>query len=239
MKLIGIDSSGLVASVAIVEDEILAAEYTIEHKKTHSTTLMPMLDEIVKMSELNLQEIDAIAIAAGPGSFTGLRIGSATAKGLAYSLNKPIVPVPTLAALACNVQFFDGIICPIMDARREQVYNGLYTFIDGEFTELKGQRALSVQELLEELNNEFSGKKVAFLGDGVPVYKSIIEEKLVNRHFYAPANISKQRAGSVAVLGKMYYNKGITETAESHEPVYLRLSQAERERNEKGLVNKE
>lgn len=98
MKLIGIDSSGLVASVAIVEDETLVAEYTVEHKKTHSTTLMPMLYEIVKMSELNLQEIDAISIATGPGSFTGLRIGSATAKGLAYSLDKPIVPVPTLAA---------------------------------------------------------------------------------------------------------------------------------------------
>lgn len=239
MKLIGIDSSGLVASVAIVEDETLVAEYTVEHKKTHSTTLMPMLDEIVKMSELNLQEIDAIAIAAGPGSFTGLRIGSATAKGLAYSLNKPIVPVPTLAALAYNIQFFDGIICPIMDARREQVYTGLYTLNDGEFTELKEQRALSVQELLEELNHEFSGEKVVFLGDGVPVYKSVIEEKLINTHFYAPANISKQKAGSVAVLGKMYYNRGITETAESHEPVYLRLSQAERERNEKNSENRE
>ena len=113
MKLIGIDSSGLVASVAIVEDDTLVAEYTIEHKKTHSTTLMPMLNEIVKMSELNLWEIDAVAIAAGPGSFTGLRIGSATAKGLAYSLNKPIIPVPTLAALAYNIQFFDGIICPL------------------------------------------------------------------------------------------------------------------------------
>lgn len=233
MKLIGIDSSGLVASVAIVEDDTLVAEYTIEHKKTHSTTLMPMLNEIVKMSELNLWEIDAIAIAAGPGSFTGLRIGSATAKGLAYSLNKPIIPVPTLAALAYNIQFFDGIICPIMDARREQVYNGLYTFNEGEFTELKEQRALSVQELLEELKNEFLGEKVVFLGDGVSVYKSVIEEKLINNHFYASANISKQRAGSVAVLGKMYYNRGIIETAETHEPVYLRLSQAERERNEK------
>ena len=239
MKLIGIDSSGLVASVAIVEDETLVAEYTVEHKKTHSTTLMPMLDEIVKMSELNLKEIDAISIAAGPGSFTGLRIGSATAKGLAYSLNKPIVPVPTLAALAYNIQFFDGIICPIMDARREQVYNGLYTFKGGEFTELKEQRALSVKELLEELNNKFPGEKVVFLGDGVPVYKSIIEEKLINIHFYAPANISKQKAGSVAVLGKMYYNRGITETAENHEPVYLRLSQAERERNENNLGNRE
>ena len=233
MKVLGMDTSGLVASVAIVDDETLVAEYTVEHKKTHSTTLMPMLSEIVKMSELDLKDIDAFAIAAGPGSFTGLRIGSATVKGLAYSLNKPIIPVPTLAALAYNVQFFDGIICPIMDARREQVYNGLYTFKNGEFTELKEQRALAVEELLAELNNEFAGEKIVFLGDGVPVYKHNIEEGLVNPHFFAPANISKQKAGSVAVLGKMYYNRGVMETAKSHEPVYLRLSQAERERNEK------
>lgn len=239
MKIIGIDSSGLVASVAIIEDETLVAEYTVEHKKTHSTTLMPMLSEIVKMSETSLQEIDAVAIAAGPGSFTGLRIGSATAKGLAYSLNIPIVPVPTLAALAYNVQFFDGIICPIMDARREQVYNGLYTFINGEFTEIIGQRALAVEELITGINAEFSGKNIVFLGDGVPVYKHIINEKLETTHFYAPSNISKQRAGSVAVLGKMYYNRNIIETAKDHEPVYLRLSQAERERNEKQLENRE
>ena len=239
MKLIGIDSSGLVASVAIIEDETLVAEYTVEHKKTHSTTLMPMLSEIVKMSETDLQEIDAIAIAAGPGSFTGLRIGSATAKGLAYSLNIPIVPVPTLAALAYNIQFFDGIICPIMDARREQVYNGLYTFTNGEFTGIKAQRALAVEELVVELNAEFSGKNVVFLGDGVPVYRHIIDEKIELTHFYAPSNISKQRAGSVAVLGKMYYNRGIMETAKVHEPVYLRLSQAERERNEKQSVSRE
>ena len=232
MKLIGIDSSGLVASVAIVENDTLIAEYTVEHKKTHSTTLMPMLDEIIKMSETDLKEVSAIAIAAGPGSFTGLRIGSATAKGLAYSLNIPIIPVPTLAALSYNIQFFDGIICPIMDARREQVYNGLYTFVGDEFTEIKADRALAVEELISELNDEFIGQKVIFLGDGVPVYKNIIEERLKLQYFYAPANISKQRAGSVAVLGKMYYNRGIIETAETHEPVYLRLSQAERERNE-------
>ncbi|MGP1433074.1 MAG: tRNA (adenosine(37)-N6)-threonylcarbamoyltransferase complex dimerization subunit type 1 TsaB [Catonella sp.] len=238
MKLIGIDSSGLVASVAIVEDDLLIAEYTVEHKKTHSTTLMPMLNEIVKMSETDLKEVGAIAIAAGPGSFTGLRIGSATAKGLAYSLNIPIIPVPTLAALAYNIQFFDGIICPIMDARREQVYNGLYSFSDGEFTEIKADRALAVEELINELNSEYLGKKVVFLGDGVPVYKNIIEERLELQHFYATANISKQRAGSVAVLGKMYYNRGVAETAESHEPIYLRLSQAERERKEKEQADK-
>ncbi len=233
MKIAGIDSSGTVASVALLDNDTLIAEYTVDYKKTHSVTLMPMLSEIVKMSEMNLFELDAVAVAAGPGSFTGLRIGSAAAKGLAYGLDIPVIPVPTTAALAYNVQFFEGIICPVMDARREQVYNGLYAFNDGEFIQLEEQRAISVEELAEELNTKYSDKKIIFLGDGVPVYKENIEKMLKTKHFYAPANISKQRAGSVAVLGKMYYNRGKVQTAAAHEPVYLRLSQAERERNER------
>ena len=126
MKLLVLDSSGLVASVAIMEDDTLIGEYTINHKKTHSQTLLPMLDEVVKMTETNLDEIDAIAIAKGPGSFTGLRIGSATAKGLGLALNKPIVAVPTVDAIAYNLYETKGYICPIMDARRNQVYTGTY-----------------------------------------------------------------------------------------------------------------
>lgn len=232
MKLIGIDTSGLVATVAILTDNTLS-EYTIEHNHTHSTTLMPMLSSIIEMTETEHTDIDAIAIAAGPGSFTGLRIGSATAKGLAYSLNKPIIPVPTLEALAFNVQFFCGIICPIMDARRSEVYNGLYTFKDGSFTILKGQRTISIENLVKELKTEYPQENIVFLGDGVPVYRDEIDKNLNIKHFYAPLSILKQRAGSVAVLGKMYYNKGKLETADEHEPIYLRLSQAERERNEK------
>ena len=128
MKIIGIDSSGLVASVAILEDNKLVAEYTVNNKKTHSQTLLPMLEEIVASSGLDMKEIDAIAIAAGPGSFTGLRIGSATAKGLGLALKKPIVPVSTLEALAYNLYGTDSLVCPIMDARRNQVYTGIYEF---------------------------------------------------------------------------------------------------------------
>lgn len=233
MKIIGIDSSGLVASVAIIEDEKMVAEYTLNNKKTHSTTLMPMLAEIIKNSDTDLKTVDAIGIAAGPGSFTGLRIGSATAKGLAYSLNKPIISIPTTEALAYNIFGFSGIIAPIMDARRSQVYNGLYTFDKGEFKTLVSERALAVEELIEELNTKFADKEIIFLGDGVEVYRSVIEEKLKCSHYYAPAQNAKQRAGSVAVLAKMYYNRGEMETAFNHAPVYLRLSQAERERKEK------
>ena len=129
MKLIALDSSGLVASVAVVEDDILIAEYTIQYKKTHSQTLLPMLEEVRNMIELDLQEVDAVAVAAGPGSFTGLRIGSATAKGLSFAMEKPVVAVPTVDGLAYNLYGTDKVVCPIMDARRSQVYTGIYEFL--------------------------------------------------------------------------------------------------------------
>ena len=137
MKILALDSSGLVASVAIIEDDNLLGEYTINYKKTHSQTLLPMLDEVAKMIELDLASVDAIAVSAGPGSFTGLRIGSATAKGLALALNQEIVSVPTVDALAYNLWGCEDVICHLMDARRKQTYTGLYTFDNGKFKILK------------------------------------------------------------------------------------------------------
>lgn len=128
MKILALDSSGLVASVAVVEDDNLLGEYTINYKKTHSQTLLPMLDEVAKMIELDLNTVDVIAVSAGPGSFTGLRIGSATAKGLALALHKKIVSVPTVDALAYNLWNSPSLVCPLMDARRQQTYTGLYKF---------------------------------------------------------------------------------------------------------------
>lgn len=133
MKILALDSSGLVASVAVVEDDNLIAEYTVNYKKTHSQTLLPMLDEIVKMTELDLDTIDAVAVAAGPGSFTGLRIGSATAKGLGLALKKPLIGVPTLEGLAYNLYNTKGLICPLMDARRNQVYTEFMNLIIRNF----------------------------------------------------------------------------------------------------------
>ncbi|MCR4838438.1 MAG: tRNA (adenosine(37)-N6)-threonylcarbamoyltransferase complex dimerization subunit type 1 TsaB, partial [Eubacterium sp.] len=126
MKIIGIDSSGNVASVAYVADGTLIAEYTINNKKTHSQTLLPMLDQIVRDAEIELSEIDAIAVAAGPGSFTGLRIGAATVKGLGLALEKPVIAIPTCEGLAYNLMGNSGLVVPIMDARRGQVYTGIY-----------------------------------------------------------------------------------------------------------------
>ena len=144
MRILAIDSSGLVASVALMEDEQVICDYSINYKKTHSQTLVPMLDELKKMIDLDLSTIDAIAVAKGPGSFTGLRIGSATAKGLGLALNKPLIPVGTLEGLAMNMWGYDGLVCPIMDARRDQVYTGIYKFTNQNLETVLDQCPLSI-----------------------------------------------------------------------------------------------
>ena len=231
MKLLAIDSSGLVASVAIIEDNNLLGEYTINYKKTHSQTLLPMLDEVAKMIELDKASLDAIAVSAGPGSFTGLRIGSATAKGLGLALNKPLIHVPTVDALAYNLWGTDKLICPLMDARRQQVYTGLYEFVENEFHILLEQCAIEIDEIIEKVND--MGRPVIFLGDGIDVFAEEIKGHCKVPFSFAPAGMNKQRAASVALLGKELYEKGKTVSAAEHAPDYLRLSQAERERKEK------
>ena len=198
MRVLGIESSSLVASVALVTDDIMTAEYTVDFKKTHSQTLLPMLDEIVKLLELDLDTIDAIAVAGGPGSFTGLRIGAATAKGLGLALKKPLVHVPTVDAMAYNMWGASGLVCPIMDAKRSQVYTGLYHVEDG-LRVLMEQCPMDMRELAHLLNER--GERVIFLGDGVPVYRSIIEEEMQVSYGFAPAQMNRQRASCVAVLG--------------------------------------
>lgn len=231
MKILALDSSGLVASVAVTEDDNLLGEYTINYKKTHSQTLLPMLDEVAKMIELDLKTVDAIAVSAGPGSFTGLRIGSATAKGLALALDKKIVSVPTVDALAYNIWNCTDVICPLMDARRQQTYTGLYTFEDGRMQTLLPQCVVQIEEIINKVND--MGKPVVFLGDGVPVFADFIAQHCKVPYQYAPAHCNKQRAASVAALGAILYGEGKAESAAEHKPDYLRLSQAERERQEK------
>lgn len=241
MKILALDSSGLVAGVALVEDDVLIAEYTTNYKKTHSQTLLPMLDEIKKMVELDLHSLDVIAVAAGPGSFTGLRIGSATAKGLGLSLGVPLAAVPTVDAMAYNLYGADRLICPIMDARRSQVYTGLYRFErTPEAYRLRAvmeQCALPVYKLAEKINA--AGEDVIFLGDGVPVYRDVLGDVLRVPYSFAPANCSRQRAASVAVLGAQYAREGRLVSADAFAPEYLRMSQAERERMEADEAQRE
>lgn len=231
MKILAIDSSGLVASVAVVTEGAMLAEYTVNYKKTHSQTLLPMLDEIVKMIELELSEIDAIAVAKGPGSFTGLRIGSATAKGLGLALEKPLIGVPTVDALAYNLCGTDRVICPLMDARRNQVYTGLYKFKDEKFTIIQEQTATDIHEIIKQINE--IGQPVIYLGDGMDVYKEVLITETTVPYLFAPGHMNKQRAGALGTLALQYASEGRMESAAEHEPDYLRLSQAERELQEK------
>lgn len=234
MRILGIESSSLVASTAIYEDGITMAEYTVDFKMTHSQTLLPMIDEMVKLVGIDLNTIDAIAVSGGPGSFTGLRIGSATAKGLGLALNKPLIHVPTLDATAYNLFGASGLICPIMDARRNQVYTGVYCYTDHRLDTVWEQDTMSIEALAEGLN--CLDHEVIFLGDGVAVYRKKLQELLTIPFSFAPAHVNRQRAAAVAALAEVYYKEGKIQTAEEHEPEYLRKSQAERERAERESV---
>ncbi|MCR4782815.1 MAG: tRNA (adenosine(37)-N6)-threonylcarbamoyltransferase complex dimerization subunit type 1 TsaB [Lachnospiraceae bacterium] len=232
MKILAIDASGLVASVSILEDDKMVGEYTLNHTRNHSVTLLPLVDALIQATDSKPEDFDYIALAGGPGSFTGLRIGAATAKGLAFSWKKPIISVPTIDALCYNVFGVEGIVCPILDARRNQTYTGIYRFEekDGESTLLTidEQKACDINSLIERLNE--LGEKVTFLGDGVPVFKDTIDEKLKVEHRYAPAHQSRQRASSVGMLAFRYAKEGKIEDTFTHRPIYLRETQAERER---------
>lgn len=240
MRILAIDTSGQNASVAVWEDSLTLAEFFIHAKKTHSQTLLPMLEDVREKIELDMKEVDAIAVTSGPGSFTGLRIGSATAKGFGFALNKPIIPVPTLEGMAYNLYGTNQVVCPLMDARRNQTYTGLYEFVkrDGEGNScenygihvIKEQCAVPVEEILAACNE--LGRSVIFLGDGVPVFRERIAEQVTVPYSFAPAHMNRQRAAAVAALAAVYYREGKIQTAAEHEPEYLRLSQAERERRE-------
>lgn len=234
MLILGIESSSMVASVAIISDEKIICEYTINNKKTHSQTILPMIDEMIKMAEIDKKDIDAIAISGGPGSFTGLRIGGALAKGLGLALNIPLIHVKTLEGMAFQLYGTKGLIVPIMDAKRNQVYTGIYEN-EKEFRVIKEQTPQDIEELIEELNAK--GEKVTFLGDGIFCYETIIKEKCKVEYEFAPAHCNMPRAASVAALGLQMYNNGEILPAREFLPDYLRVSQAERERNER-LKNK-
>ena len=255
MKILAIDSSGMPASVAVLEDGILTAEYTVHYQRTHSQTLLPMMEQVRTAVELDLGSVDAVAVAGGPGSFTGLRIGSATAKGVGLAIGKPLIAVPTLEGMAYNFFGSDMIIAAMLDARRKQVFAGVYCFRemnsagystgDGacEMAEdpleiLMDQNPIDVRQLCGELNRLSAerGKKILLMGDGAVSCRSLFEENLTADHCYAPPHLNEQKAGSVAARGMdliRISNGEKLESAAEHRPVYLRVSQAERVRAEK------
>ena len=228
MIILAIDTSGPVAGVALLKDGVLIGEYNVENEKKHSVTMMPMMEALFPAAGISVNDIDGVAVSCGPGSFTGIRIGIAAAKGIAYAVNKPVAAVPTLEMLAWNFWGNTSVICPMMDARRQQVYNGLYEFENGSLKVIKDSRALPVTDVITELNE--AGKPVVFLGDGVPVYRDIIEENIRVEHSFAPPHLNHQKASSLAALGTEFFKAGRVVSAEELVPEYLRKSQAEQEK---------
>ena len=233
MKILAIEASGPVAGCALLEDGTLTAEYSVQYKKKHSQSLVPMLNEMKEMLDLDLSSIDFIAVTAGPGSFTGLRIGAATVKGLGLALDKPVLPVPTVDSLACGLYGTDRVICPLMDARRQQVYTGIYENKDG-LRVLEPQCVTALTEITGRLNE--LGREVIFLGDGVPVNEEALRAEMKVPYLIAPAHLNRQRAASTAVrAAQIYAEKGeeALVSADDFRPEYLRVPQAERERGDK------
>ena len=230
MKLIALDSSGGVASVALLTDGKLLGEYSIDHKSTHSQTLLPMLDELCRRTAYVPAESDAIAVASGPGSFTGLRIGAAAVKGMAMALNIPVLPVPTLEGLCYRAMEWQGLICPMMDARRQQVYSGIFRFEKGSLMSLYPAEALSAEEQLRRLNE--AGEAVYLLGDGTDACRELIASELKCEYRIAPQPLRYQSAAAVGLRASELGEAAFVSAA-AFVPVYLRRSQAEREREER------
>lgn len=232
MNILSLDTTAEVCTAAICDGERLIAEMTVNTGNTHSQTLLPVVEQILKISELALDDIDCFACSTGPGSFTGVRIGVATIKGIAYGKNKPCVSVSTLEALAYNLVGYDGILCPVMNARRNQVYNALFECNNGKITRLCPDRALSIDELDDELSK--LGKKVYLSGDGYSITAKGFKKTSVEN---VPERIRPQSGYSVAQCALEKLNAGEALTDSEIKPIYLRPSQAERERNERLGLN--
>ena len=232
MKILGIDTTAKTATAALVENNKLIALTVLNTPNTHSVTLLPMINGLLSGASLTVKDIDLLACSAGPGSFTGVRIGTSAIKGLAYTDNKACVGVSSLEALAMNVTE-DGIICPVMDARRNQLYNALFKCENGRLTRLTPDRVLSADELKAELENE--NKRIFITGDG----SEIAVKALAGKSIAQPHEVLRcQNAYNVALLAYSIYESATDEekknyTAEKLSPTYLRMSQAERERLER------
>lgn len=237
MKILALDSTSGTATAALTEDEKLIGLTVLDTKNTHSVTLLPTVDGLLENSGLKIKDVELFVCSAGPGSFTGVRIGAATVKGLAFAENKPCIGVSSLEALALNLCCEDGVICPVMDARRGQLYNALFTFENGGLKRLTEDRIITADELRNELCGR--GVRVRLTGDGYKIAKTALSD------VDCPETPELQRyhnAYNVAVLGHRRYisaseeeRTGFTPSALS--PVYLRASQAERERLEREAQN--
>lgn len=230
MRILSLDSSTEAASVAVVEENKLLGEITFNFEKQHSVILMTMIDNLLSNLHINIDSLDGFVVSRGPGSFTGLRIGMATIKGLCLGSSKPFVSVSSLDSLAYNLCFAPGIICPILDALRNNVYTCLYSFNGGKLEPMSDYMAISVDELIELLRAK--NMPVYFIGDAVDKFRDKLIESLSGVHF-APPHLNLTRASSLGELGIRRLASGLNEDINTSTPIYLRKSQAEREYDKK------
>ena len=231
MIILAFDSTAKAASVAVSEDENLLALYTIDNGLTQSELLLPMAENILKSLKLSFDDVSLLACSVGPGSFTGVRIGAALVKGLAFGKNIPCVAVSTLDALAVNLEGLDGIILPCMDARRAQVYTATYRGKSGEIEKLTDDRAIALSDLAEELKS-LGNEPIYLVGDGYSTAKKVLESEGISL-MNTPELLLSENAYSVARVAKRQYDKDDYSTDLEISPTYLRMPQAERERLER------
>lgn len=233
MNVLSIDSSSKVATVAILNDTDLLGEYVLNNKREHSIVLMPMIEDLLKDCNLTIDDIDGYVVSKGPGSFTGLRIGMATVKGLSFGSGKPYVSISSLDALAYSLSSFEGLICPIMDALRDNVYTAVYSYINSSLVPILEPTSMNIDELSNFIKNQDS--PVIFTGDAVCKHREFILNSIPNARF-APNHLSIVRASSIGELGLNLLKNNIQDDPNSA-PVYLKKPQAERELERRLSIN--
>ena len=241
MRILGIECTASPVSCAVFEDSRIKAEYFLNLKTTHSQTLLPMVESVLKLSGIGIGDIDVIAATAGPGSFTGVRIGISAVKGLAFAQNTPCVPISTLEAMAYGLTGCDGIVCACMDARCNQVYNAIFEVKDGVVSRFCFDRALMIEELYAELEKIYEKnreKTIFIVGDGADLFYNSIKDRDVPVCL-APEHLKWQRASGVCMAALSKAQNGETVCPEELLPVYLRLPQAERELKAKQSLSNE
>jgi len=231
MIILGIETATMTGGLALMDEGKLIAEYTLNMKTTHSSRLMPALDWILKDSSLDKKQIDSVAISIGPGSFTGLRIGLATAKGLALGLNIPLIGVGTLDALANNIPYPAYQVCAVLDARKKEVYSAFYKCENDVLVRKSHYQVISPTELVDLIH-----EKTIMLGDAIDVYREFFKEKLGDLVVFAPDAQRLPRAAVVAELGLAKLKNGDILDVASSEPIYIRRSEAE-EKSELRIKN--
>ncbi len=222
MKLLALDTSSITATVSLLDGDKLMGEYTLNHKKNHSQKLMPMIEELLNSCSVKPKEIDVFAVSIGPGSFTGLRIGIATMAAMAQALDKKVVGVPTLEALAYNLYNINGLICPIIDAQRDLVYTALYQWIDGNMVEIMKQQVISIDGLIDILKTK--QERIFFIGDALEKFDQNLKDGLKQQFAIPPSKLLIPSASSVAEIAKIKIEKDIITDIT---PIYMRKSGAE------------